>query len=287
MEQCSEMGCLSGISKFCLTIINVVFLLLGFVLVVLGFILRFGRALYEPFLQTGIDAIKKVVTDTPLANFDTNNLDLGNVVQALAIGLIVGGLFLCCISFIGCCGACYKIDCLLWLYIILVTVFFIGEVIIIGIMYGKPAIAKNELKTVSLPEYKGLDSSEPLTLGWNVVMIQFKCCGVDGYKDFDVSKKWNRTQSATFQIIPQLVTPIACCKQLPQTNPPSLACAQEPFKEALNNGYTGCYDTIWDLSFGKKAIAVPVLIICGIIQIAFIVFALMILRSEKESVGPI
>ena len=89
--------------------------LLGFVLVVLGFILRFGRALYEPFLQTGIDAIKKVVTDTPLANFDTNNLDLGNVVQALAIGLIVGGLFLCCISFIGCCGACYKIDCLLWL----------------------------------------------------------------------------------------------------------------------------------------------------------------------------
>lgn len=32
--------------------------------------------------------------------------------------------------------------------------------------------AKDELKTVSLPEYKGLASSEPLTLGWNVVMIQ-------------------------------------------------------------------------------------------------------------------
>ena len=74
-----------------------------------------------------------------------------------------------------------------------------------------------------------------------LLFLQFKCCGVDGYKDFDVSKKWNRTQSATFQIIPQLVTPIACCKQLPQTNPPSLACAQEPFKEALNNGYTVRY----------------------------------------------
>ena len=91
------------------------FQLLGFVLVILGFILRFGRVLYEPFLQTGIDQIKKVVTDTQLASFDTSNLDLGAVVQSIAIGLIVGGLFLCAVSFLGCCGACYKIDCLLWL----------------------------------------------------------------------------------------------------------------------------------------------------------------------------
>ena len=92
-----------------------IFQLLGLVFVILGFILRFGRVLYEPFLQTGIDQIKKVVTDTPLASFDTSDLDLGAVVQSLAIGLIVGGLFLCAISFVGCCGACYKIDCLLWI----------------------------------------------------------------------------------------------------------------------------------------------------------------------------
>ena len=57
-------------------------------------------------------------------------------------------------------------------YIIAVTVFFIGEAILIGIMYGRPQIAKDELRTVSLPQFKGLDSSEPITLGWNVVMIQ-------------------------------------------------------------------------------------------------------------------
>ena len=85
------------------------------VLSILGLILRFGRVLYEPFLQTGIDSIKKVVTDTDLANFDTTDLDLGAVVQSIAIGLIVGGLFLCAVSFIGCFGACYKVDCLLWL----------------------------------------------------------------------------------------------------------------------------------------------------------------------------
>ena len=97
------------------------FQLLGIVFVILGFILRFGRVLYEPFLQTGIDQIKKVVTDTPLASFDTSDLDLGAVVQSLAIGLIVGGLFLCAISFVGCCGACYKIDCLLWIVSMMFT----------------------------------------------------------------------------------------------------------------------------------------------------------------------
>lgn len=281
------MGCFSGIAKFCLTVVNVVFLLLGLVFVILGFILRFGRVLYEPFLQTGIDQIKKVVTDTPLAGFDTSDLDLGAVVQSLAIGLIVGGLFLCAISFVGCCGACYKIDCLLWVYIIAVTVFFVGEAILIGIMYGKPAIAKDELKTVSLPQFKGLDSSEPITLGWNVVMIQFKCCGVDSYRDFKVSKNWNRTASGSIKISPPLVTPIACCKTLPSKVNHAVNCAQEPFKDNMNYGNTGCYDTIWDQSFGNNAIAVPVLIICGAIQLGFIVFALMILRSEKESVGPI
>ena len=31
--------------------------------------------------------------------------------------------------------------------------------------------------------------------------------------------------------------------------------------------FQGCYDTIWTKSFGKTAIAVPVLIICGLIQV--------------------
>ena len=37
----------------------------------------------------------------------------------------------------------------------------------------------------------------------------------------------------------------------------------------------GCYDKLWGLSFGKTAIAVPVLVICGLIQV----------NTNKEAYG--
>lgn len=88
--------------------------------------------------------------------------------------------------------------------------------------------------------------------------FQFKCCGVDSYKDFDVSKQWNRTKSGTFTINPPLITPIACCKYLPDTAKPSLQCAQEPFKEQLNNGNT-VSNAYSPLSQHDHAMTTPVL----------------------------
>ena len=80
----------------------------------MGFVLRFGESLWKDALKTGIDLLKKVGDDTQiLQNLDTDKLDLGSIVLGLAIGLIVGGLVLCIISVLGCCGACYKITIVL------------------------------------------------------------------------------------------------------------------------------------------------------------------------------
>ena len=56
--------------------------------------------------------------------------------------------------------------------------------------------------------------------------------------DFEAAESWNRTHSGSRKISPPLITPIACCKQLPTKDNLDLSCAQEPFKEALNNGNT-------------------------------------------------
>ena len=82
----------------------------------MGFVLRFGESLWKDVLKTGIDLLKKVGDETQiLQNLDTDKLDLGSIVLGLAIGLIVGGLVLCIISVLGCCGACYKISIVLWI----------------------------------------------------------------------------------------------------------------------------------------------------------------------------
>ena len=96
------------------------FQLVGLAIAAVGFILRFGKSIWEPVLREGIRALKKVGEDTKLQqNLDTDNLDLGQIISGLAIGLLVGGLVLCVLSFLGCCGACYKINVVLWVVSIL------------------------------------------------------------------------------------------------------------------------------------------------------------------------
>lgn len=283
------MGLLSGIARVCLVIINVLFLIIGLALAVAGFILRFGKTLWEPVLKTGIDLLKKVGDETGLLNnLNTDEIDLGSIILGLAIGLIVGGLVLCVISLLGCCGACYKINIVLWLYVIVIAVFFVGEAVAIGILYGKPELAKDELKKNSVSKYKGLQSEEVLSLGWNIIMLKFKCCGVDNYEDFNSSTDWDRTLGRKLSGSSAVITPIVCCKDLPSgSSTTDFACAQSPFTETKSNGKTGCYDKIWGLTFGKTSIAVPVLVICGLIQIGFIIFAVLIIKCGNEKVSPV
>lgn len=280
------MGVLSCVARVCLVVINIIFLLIGLAIAAVGFVLRFGKTIWEPVLRQGISALKKVGDDTQiLQNLDTDNLDLGQLISGLAIGLIVGGLVLCVLSLLGCCGACYKFNVVLSVYIIVIAVFIIGEAVAIGILYGKPEIPKNQLKKNSLNDYKGLGSVEVLSLGWNIIMMTFDCCGVENYEDFSLTTGWDRTLNGQLSGTQELLTPIACCKSLP-TSPNAYSCAQSPFNASKNNGEMGCYDKIWSLSFGNTAIVIPVLIVCGLIQIAFIIFAVIIIKFGKDSISP-
>jgi len=65
--------------------------------------------------------------------------------------------------------------------------------------------------------------------------IKFKCCGVDSYEDFTKATAWNTSLAANVK----LVTPIACCKELPKSNTDFLCAttnAAFPSFEYLNNG---------------------------------------------------
>ncbi|XP_053408747.1 tetraspanin-18-like [Mercenaria mercenaria] len=279
------MGCFDGLARLLLVVLNIVFMLAGLAIFVVGFILRYGKTIYEPFLETGITQLEKVTKDTGLAALSVDDINLGEVMTGLATGLIIGGLALFALSFVGCCGACCKVGFMLWLYIIVLIVFFVGEMVAIGLLYGKPDLVTDQLKS-SLSEYKGIASAEVYSLAWNIIMIQFKCCGVDSYKDFSQATSWNRTLQTTGRTI-TLETPVACCKTLPSSKETSHFNCATKYDISTNNGMTGCYQTIWDLSMADTALMVPILVALGIFQIAFIIFAITVARSEEKSVFPV
>ncbi|KAH3692529.1 hypothetical protein DPMN_194370 [Dreissena polymorpha] len=170
-------------------------------------------------------------------------------------------------------------------YAIVIGVAFVAEVIGIGLLYGMPSLVKDKAKT-SMSMYKGIASSEVYSLAWNVIMIQFQCCGVDSYRDFNESNAWEKhpipnNPSLTLQ------TPIACCKTLPSgTLHSDFMCAIQ-YNSLTSNGEMGCYDAVWKASFGNPAIAVPVLLVCALIQIVFVLSAISIIRAENRGVSPI
>ncbi|KAL4229102.1 Tetraspanin-11 [Mactra antiquata] len=272
------MGCFDGLARFLLVVLNSVFLLGGLAITAVGIILRYGKVLYEPFLETGIHLLEQTLANTGLAVLNVEDINLGEVMTSIALGLIFGGLALTVLSFLGCCGACCKVGFVLWLYAIVIIVFFIGEAIAIGLLYGKPEIITNELKA-SLVDYKGVASDEVYSVAWNIIMIQFQCCGVDSYRDFDISTSWNKSPVASVN----LVTPVACCKTLPTEHDPKEFKCATTYDPSINNGESGCFQTVWDASMADTRMVVPILVACGIFQLAFIVFAIQVARSEDRS----
>lgn len=277
-------SCCNGVYRLLLIVINIVFLLAGLALAALGFVLRYGKTLYEHFLDDGIAQLKNVLQDTKLESFDVDSINLGEVMKSISIGLIVGGLALFTLAMLGCCGACYTIKCMLKLYAIVVIIFVIVEAIGLGLLYGKPDLVKDQIKD-SMKDYKGIESSEVMSLAWNIIMIQFQCCGVDNATDFKLYAKSWKNNITIVKVNYLLETPIACCKTLPTAEDlSSFQCAmQKGFNISMSNAEKGCYAAIWDLSFGNNAISIPVLVICGIIQLLFIFFAITIADNVKVS----
>ncbi|KAL3885724.1 hypothetical protein ACJMK2_025769 [Sinanodonta woodiana] len=273
------MGFGSSIGRLVLIIINLVFLLVGIGLLVLGLIVRFGQKIYKPLLDETLKILE--TTGQKVSNdFKFNADELGNILLSLSVGLIVAGIILSIFTLFGCCGGCYKNKCMLFLYAAIIVVLLVAEIIAIGILYGKKDIIKQPLKD-SLKDYKGANGTDLLSLGWNIVMLQFHCCGIENYTDFLVGKDW---QTITYGGMSKtLATPLMCCKEPAKDLP---TCAISPINETMSNAYTGCFDKIWDLTLGNTAMAVGILVGCGVFQILLIVFAYTIYKS-KDKVDPI
>ena len=94
---------------------------------------------------------------------------------------------------------------------------------------------KNYLQTTISKYYSSHDrnQSDAVTLMWNYLMSEMHCCGVDDYRDFALSDKWNESKGN--RIIPE-----ACCMQTALFEPLDRSC---PYSPSDSNSYYKKVDT--------------------------------------------
>lgn len=273
------MGALSTLSRVVIVVINILFLLIGLAFFAGGLFVRFGSSVIDGYISNIIDSLEKSINSSGFTDIDIKSLfSLTDILYGVAVGLICFGLFLLIITILGICGGCCNIRVMLIIYVIICGTLLIGQIVVIGILYGSPNTfhdpAKASLKSSIQSDYQGLNGTNLVSIAWNVVNQQFKCCGANDYSDFTGATQWTVEYTST------LLTPLSCCKTLPSST--DFSCASSP-TTANNYQETGCYETIWNSTLGNVPVVAGTLAGIAVFQLLLIIFACIIILSGRKN----
>jgi len=214
--------------------VNVIFLLAGILLVVFGIVwIAAPEKVLWLALQLGINLIS-------LARMFGEFFP--DIIAACIITLIVLGVIVTIIAFLGFFGACCKSRCMTLIYAISIMMIGLAEIALIILV----AVYPEQLKTYSLQfatstlrnEFKSdvsfendgfnTNSSNPVEAAWMTTQLKLGCCGSVGYSDYG-SFNWTRFTCTPTRSLLSLVNnifynntcpsrpdrsivPISCCK---------------------------------------------------------------------------
>lgn len=271
------MGCGSTFGKIFLVIVNTLFTILGLALLIIGAIVKFKKDLVTEYAAELFKVIK----------LDAADYNLDELLGSSAIVFIIVGVVILIVGVLGCFGACCGWRVFLVIYAIIVFLVLIGEiagVILAALMKSDvDKVVKTGMKKSIAEHYKGDTSQEPISLAWNSILIEFKCCGVDNYMDFNNATNWNKTFNGQ-QL--NLKTPLSCCKEIsgefPDIKyPDNKDCATNP-RDTDSYYMKGCYSAIEDFINKYSNIFIGIGVVLVIFEILCIVFAICVCRSVEE-----
>lgn len=270
-------GLLTAGRVFCV-VINVLFLIIGLVLFVIGMIVKFGESMLKSYYEPVIESLEKSLQDAGYPDFKLD-FSLSDLVGTIPLAFILSGLFLLILTIFGLGGACCKVKCMLIAYVVMLSVVLVGQIVFMIIFYTKQELIsgkmKDNLKEGIQSDFQGLNGTNVVSLGWNFINQEVKCCGVDGYTDFTNASQWITTYySYTLQ------TPLSCCKTLPSSS--NFTCASAP---TASNNYLNesCFDALWDKVLGNVAITASVLTVGSGIQLLLIIIEFVLFMDVRKN----
>ncbi|XP_058121233.1 tetraspanin-18 [Anopheles ziemanni] len=256
--------CESCIAKTLLSVFNFLFFVLGTIVLGVGIWLATDK--------TSFIALLKMVDNDQLEHFTQPA-----VIEQLAYLLIAIGSVMFFLSFLGYCGAIRESRCLLTTYGLFLLLILVAEVTAFGLAAAYKDRArtetKNYLQTTISKYYTSNDynKTDAVTLMWNFMMTELECCGVDDYRDFELSEKWNATKG-------EHKIPEACCKQPAEGNCPSQRTKTNHFEK-------GCYTALTDWILRNRDLVIIVAVSVGLAQLIAIFLAFCLCKSIEKYEG--
>jgi hypothetical protein len=193
---------------------------------------------------------------------------IGDQYLNTGVVLIIVGVVIFGIAFLGCCGAMKHNACMLLTFATLLSIIFIAEVALVIVCYvfkddAKPYIKENMQKTL---ENYGKEGNEGVAEVWDILQSEYKCCGIEGKDD------WTGKGTPEFA---SGQTPDSCC---------DLAEVEEGCgKEAAKQKYEqGCLVKFVDDIKGNVPIVAGVGVGIALIQIIGVITACVIGKKVKD-----
>jgi len=178
------MALCTNISKFFLTVINLLFWVIGIGLIFLG------SWMFSKYVGYGQGLLSLTTALLP------------------ALILLVVGILSCLLGLVGCVATFKEQKCITGLYFALLLIIFFGLVTggALSFIYSK--YIDEDLREVMTDGMKNYLQSEDAHAEVDLIQENVMCCGVDNYTDW-IETDWYRNQSD-----PSIRYPQSCCAQL-------------------------------------------------------------------------
>lgn len=249
-------------------------------------------------LAIGIYVIKdpKMQQIGPLLNPEitaTYSNSLSNI-QVFAVCLIVIGSVTLLIGFLGCCGAIKGFRFLHLIYAVIITLIIIAEIVTVVLFVSYQNRFRMELVTklqrsiqnfyVGTP-VGNASATNPVSLSWDFIQFNLKCCGAVNQNDFSRSTNWTRANPYEGNAT-NLVVPFTCCPMnvAPNWNnlPSDMSSANYCAKTGNGVYDRGCYDRLMDLILVYKKNVIIGVVIVLVVEILAVVFAIALYCRKSD-----
>ncbi|XP_070183750.1 tetraspanin-9-like [Littorina saxatilis] len=270
------MVCVSGAGRIVLIGVNTVSAIIGVALITCGCVIKYvlGDILKTEILDFIIKtAFTLFIQNTPVPN----SIDFGPLTDTVGIVLIILGVALLVISFVGCLVACCSFRAVLIAYAALMVVIIVGQVVMWSVFLPRQSLvhdeAKKTLREDLIKDYNRHDINQ-FTISADIIFLVAECCGVDGPDDFRANNhlRFNFSHEVVDPEIPP-----SCC-QRHYINKLQWDCA----KNKTMGNQQGCYEKLQDIVEGWYPWLIPAILIFFAVQIGEIVAAYMIYKDDSN-----
>ncbi|XP_063443401.1 tetraspanin-18-like [Mytilus trossulus] len=256
-----------------LIVLNITFVILGLGLIIAGGMLREKS-------ETVNDKVLPLLNEIGIGPGFT----MGDLLEAIAILVIIIGIIAFTLSAIGGFGACCKNRILLIIYGIGVILIGAAEIFVLKAWTDLKRELNETIKSTLLKllnDYEG-NTDDILTIAWNFVFILFDCCGVNTQSSVDdfTTTTWASTTRGTD------VIPGWCCKEATIDTASSLYGTNCTITPTTSNSYigTGCYTAIEKILTTYSSTFISICTIILLVEIIAVICAIVMVIQITNDV---